>query len=79
MPAGDQGGTRGLARGPRSGPPSAITSGRAVAIKRLRGETVADSDDKKVAGTAVRLPLLILLALLLMLAIGILIYKTSVA
>jgi hypothetical protein len=40
---------------------------------------VADSDDKKVAGTAVRLPLLIVLALLLMLGIGILIYKTSVA
>ena len=47
--------------------------------KSLRGETVADSDDKKVAGTAVRLPLLILLALLLMLGIGILVYKTSVA
>jgi hypothetical protein len=40
---------------------------------------VADSADKKVAATAARLPLLILFALLLMLGIGILIYKTSVA
>jgi hypothetical protein len=38
-------------------------------FESLRGGTVADPDDKKVAGTAV-LPLLILLALLLTLGIG---------
>ena len=37
-----------------------------------------DPDDKKVALTAFRLPLLILLALLILLGIGLLTYNTSV-